>query len=72
MYLWNFIDQSMLTSAIDLRTQDFYTTPATVLNTMNGLTGARVPLYTVHPTAPERTRSELPLRRTVARAGITS
>jgi prepilin-type N-terminal cleavage/methylation domain-containing protein/prepilin-type processing-associated H-X9-DG protein len=45
MYLWPFIEQSVLSSKINLTTQQFYTPPCTVYNTMNGLCGARVPIY---------------------------
>ena len=45
MHLWSYVDQSMLTSQLNLGTQDFYTPPATVPNTMTGLCGVRVPIY---------------------------
>ena len=45
MYLWPFIEQSALVRQINLSTQDFYTPPATIGNTLNGATGAKVPLY---------------------------
>lgn len=45
MHVWSFIEQASLTSKIDLGTQHFYTPPATIGNTMNGLCGQRVALY---------------------------
>lgn len=45
MYLWPFVDQTMLTTGLDYNTQQFYTAPATIANTMNGLTGRSVPIY---------------------------
>jgi prepilin-type N-terminal cleavage/methylation domain-containing protein/prepilin-type processing-associated H-X9-DG protein len=44
MYLWPFIDQTVLATRINYTTQDFYTPPATVYNTMNGLTGLALAL----------------------------
>jgi len=45
MYLWPYIEQTNLAKGISLTTQAFYLPPATIGNTMNGLTGAKVPLY---------------------------
>jgi len=47
MYLWPFVDQSMLSNAIpNLSSQHFYLPPATINNgTLNGLTGAKLALY---------------------------
>jgi len=45
MYLWPYIEQSNLTTGIDLNTQQFYLAPATIAGTLNGMTGAKVPLY---------------------------
>jgi prepilin-type processing-associated H-X9-DG protein len=45
MYLWPYIEQSVLSQRINTATQPFYTPPCTVYNTMNGLCGVRVPLY---------------------------
>ncbi len=45
MYLWPFIEQANLSRQINLKTQDFYTPPCTIGNTMNGLCGEKVPLY---------------------------
>jgi prepilin-type N-terminal cleavage/methylation domain-containing protein/prepilin-type processing-associated H-X9-DG protein len=45
MYIWPYVDQSMLTTALDYNTQPFYTPPCTQYNTMNGYCGARVPIY---------------------------
>ena len=45
MYLWPYVDQTMLTTGLDYNTQQFYLPPATISNTMNGMTGARVPIY---------------------------
>jgi len=45
MYLWPYIEQSVLSSRINYRTQPFYTPPCTVYHTMKGLCGAKVPLY---------------------------
>ncbi len=45
MYLWPYIEQTALSSKINLTTQHFYLAPATIGNTLNGLTGAKVPLY---------------------------
>src|SRR5579871_5568014 len=39
MYLWPFIEQANLSRQINLKTQDFYTPPCTIGNTMNGLCG---------------------------------
>jgi prepilin-type N-terminal cleavage/methylation domain-containing protein len=45
MYLWPYIEQSMLTAGLNYNTQNFYTPPCTQYNTMNGYCGVRVPLY---------------------------
>src|SRR5262249_2751842 len=45
MYLWPYIEQAVLSTKINYATQPFYTPPCTIYNTMNGLCGARVPLY---------------------------
>jgi len=45
MHLWPYIEQENLASPINLSTQDFYTAPATVAGTLNGLTGQYVSLY---------------------------
>src|SRR5262249_24939197 len=45
MHLWPYIEQSVLSQKINTATQPFYTPPCTIYNTMNGLCGARVPLY---------------------------
>ncbi len=45
MYLWPYIEQDNLANPVNYATQDFYTPPCTVYNTMNGLTGQAVPLY---------------------------
>jgi len=44
MNLWPYVEQTSLASRNDLKV-NFYEFPATVGNTMNGLCGARVPLY---------------------------
>jgi len=44
MYLWSFIEQDNLDRKNDLK-QPFYVPPGTIGNTLNGLTGAKVPLY---------------------------
>jgi prepilin-type N-terminal cleavage/methylation domain-containing protein/prepilin-type processing-associated H-X9-DG protein len=44
MYLWSFIEQDNLSRKNDL-TQPFYVPPGTIGGTLNGLTGAKVPLY---------------------------
>ena len=44
MYLWAFIEQDNLSRKNDL-TQPFYVPPGTIGGTLNGLTGAKVPLY---------------------------
>jgi prepilin-type N-terminal cleavage/methylation domain-containing protein len=44
MHLWPYIEQSALSSKNDLK-QQFYLAPGTIAGTMNGLCGARVPLY---------------------------
>src|SRR5205085_2690595 len=45
MYLWPYIEQDNLAAPVNFTTQDFYTPPCTVYNTLNGLTGQAVPLY---------------------------
>jgi prepilin-type N-terminal cleavage/methylation domain-containing protein/prepilin-type processing-associated H-X9-DG protein len=45
MYLWPYIEQNNLSNKINTATQPFYMPPATVYFTLNGLTGAKVPLY---------------------------
>jgi len=45
MYVWPYIEQTALASQVNLATQQFYTAPATIPGTLNGLTGAKVPLY---------------------------
>lgn len=45
MHLWPFIEQDTLTRPINLATQPFYTPPATIYFTLNGLTGAKLSLY---------------------------
>ena len=45
MYLWPYVEQGVLSSGIDLNSQQFYLPPATVGNTLNGRTGAKVPIY---------------------------
>lgn len=44
MYLWPYIDQSVLDSK-NILTSHFYVAPGTINNSMNGLTGARLTLY---------------------------
>jgi len=44
MHVWAFVEQTALSKKNDL-TQPFYGAPATITGTMNGLLGARVPLY---------------------------
>src|SRR5262245_45766036 len=45
MWLWPFMEQSVLSNQINMSTQNFYTPPCTVYNTMNGLCGKTVPQY---------------------------
>jgi prepilin-type N-terminal cleavage/methylation domain-containing protein/prepilin-type processing-associated H-X9-DG protein len=45
MYLWPYVEQDNLARGINLSTQQFYTPPATIGNTLNGMTGAKVPIY---------------------------
>jgi prepilin-type N-terminal cleavage/methylation domain-containing protein/prepilin-type processing-associated H-X9-DG protein len=45
MYLWPYVEQSVLSKQLDYNKQPFYTPPATVYHTLDGLTGAKVPLY---------------------------
>ncbi len=42
MYLWPYIEQTALASQMNYATQQFYEPPATVGNSMTGLTGAKV------------------------------
>jgi prepilin-type N-terminal cleavage/methylation domain-containing protein/prepilin-type processing-associated H-X9-DG protein len=44
MYLWPYIEQTALASKNNLN-EHFYNAPGTIAGTMNGLCGARVPLY---------------------------
>jgi prepilin-type N-terminal cleavage/methylation domain-containing protein/prepilin-type processing-associated H-X9-DG protein len=44
MWLWPYIEQSVLSSQINMNSQNFYTPPCTVYNTMNGLCGVTLPL----------------------------
>ena len=44
MHLWPYVEQTALAGKNDLKV-NFYQAPATIGNTMNGLCGARVPLY---------------------------
>jgi len=44
MYHWAFVEQNALAQQNNLK-EHFYNPPATIGNTMNGLCGARVPLY---------------------------
>jgi prepilin-type N-terminal cleavage/methylation domain-containing protein/prepilin-type processing-associated H-X9-DG protein len=45
MYCWPFMEQSSLQAGINLATQDFYTAPCTIANTLNGTTGVPVKQY---------------------------
>src|SRR5947209_10768429 len=45
MWLWPFMEQSVLSNPINLDKQQFYTPPCTIYNTMNGLCGQLVPQY---------------------------
>jgi prepilin-type N-terminal cleavage/methylation domain-containing protein/prepilin-type processing-associated H-X9-DG protein len=45
MHLWPYIEQENLLAPININTQQFYNPPATVPNTLNGLTGQYVPMY---------------------------
>ncbi len=44
MNLWPYVEQTALAGK-NVLTNNFYTTPATITGTMNGLCGARVPIY---------------------------
>jgi prepilin-type N-terminal cleavage/methylation domain-containing protein/prepilin-type processing-associated H-X9-DG protein len=44
MYLWAYVEQTALSAKNDL-SQPFYVPPGTIGNTLNGLCGAKVPLY---------------------------
>ena len=44
MYVWPYIEQGVLSQGINLLTQDFYTPPATVYFSLNGRTGASLPI----------------------------
>jgi prepilin-type N-terminal cleavage/methylation domain-containing protein/prepilin-type processing-associated H-X9-DG protein len=46
MFIWPYIEESVLSSKINMNTQQFYTPPCTVYNTMNGLCGVVLPLMT--------------------------
>jgi prepilin-type N-terminal cleavage/methylation domain-containing protein/prepilin-type processing-associated H-X9-DG protein len=43
-FIWPFIEQDVLTNQ-DVPTNPFYVPPCTIFNTLNGLCGAKVPLY---------------------------
>jgi prepilin-type processing-associated H-X9-DG protein len=45
MYLWPYVEQGSLAAGLNLNTQQFYDTPATIGGTLNGRTGAKVPIY---------------------------
>jgi prepilin-type N-terminal cleavage/methylation domain-containing protein/prepilin-type processing-associated H-X9-DG protein len=48
MYLWPYIEQANLTKGVNYNVQHFYTNtpaPMTIYHTLNGYTGAKVPLY---------------------------
>jgi prepilin-type N-terminal cleavage/methylation domain-containing protein/prepilin-type processing-associated H-X9-DG protein len=45
MYLWPYVEQGNLSMGIDLNSQQFYLPPATIGNTLNGRTGAKVAIY---------------------------
>jgi prepilin-type N-terminal cleavage/methylation domain-containing protein/prepilin-type processing-associated H-X9-DG protein len=45
MYLWPYVEQDNLARQINLTNQQFYLPPATIGNTLNGLCGAKVPIY---------------------------
>ena len=45
MYIWPYIEQDNLSRQINTNTQQFYLPPATIGGTLNGMTGAKVPLY---------------------------
>jgi prepilin-type N-terminal cleavage/methylation domain-containing protein/prepilin-type processing-associated H-X9-DG protein len=45
MYVWPFVEQGVLSQGINMATQNFYTPPATIYHTLDGRTGAKVPLY---------------------------
>ena len=45
MFLWPYVEQGVLSNGIDINTQQFYTPPATIGNTLTGRTGARVATY---------------------------
>ncbi|HXD86989.1 MAG TPA: DUF1559 domain-containing protein [Urbifossiella sp.] len=45
MFLWPYVEQGNLMNGININTQQFYQPPATVLNTLNGSTGAKVSIY---------------------------
>jgi len=44
MYLWAYVEQTALSQRA-IYTQPFYDTPFTIVNTMNGLCAAKVPIY---------------------------
>jgi prepilin-type N-terminal cleavage/methylation domain-containing protein/prepilin-type processing-associated H-X9-DG protein len=45
MYLWPYMEQTVLSSQVNYLTQPFYTPPCTIYNTMNGVCGTPVPQY---------------------------
>jgi prepilin-type processing-associated H-X9-DG protein len=45
MHLWPYIEQGPLQAGLNLNTQQFYTSPATIGGTLNGRTGAKVQTY---------------------------
>jgi prepilin-type N-terminal cleavage/methylation domain-containing protein/prepilin-type processing-associated H-X9-DG protein len=45
MYLWPYVEQDNLARQINTSNQQFYLPPATIGGTLNGLTGAKVPIY---------------------------
>jgi prepilin-type N-terminal cleavage/methylation domain-containing protein len=45
MFLWPFMEQGNLMTGMNINTQQFYLPPATIGNTLNGRTGAKVPQY---------------------------
>jgi len=45
MYLWPHVEQGSLATGMDVPSQQFYLPPATIGNTLNGRTGAKVAIY---------------------------
>jgi prepilin-type processing-associated H-X9-DG protein len=45
MYVWPYIEQTVLANQLNTSTQQFYLPPATNGGSLTGLTGAKVPLY---------------------------